>query len=925
MPRIESVAPEAIEGTVLDIVQELVVELRATGWRPTVTLDASLDRDLGLGSLERVELGLRLEQAFGVLLPDAILEEAESPRAIASAVSSAGPSLSPVAREPLAPPAPGTPAPASLRTLADLLRWQAEADPGRVHIFLQEGDGRERPITYGELRARALAVAAGLHARGVRRGDAIGLMLRTEEDFFSAFFGTLLAGGVPVPIYPPARLDRLEEYAQRHAGILRNAEARVLITFRQAERVAGALAARVSSVDGVTVVERLAIPGAEAPAIRLAPEDPALVQYTSGSTGEPKGVLLSHANVLANIRAIARAIAIAPEDVAVSWLPLYHDMGLIGSWLAALSFGIPIVILSPLSFLSRPARWLWALHAHRGTLSAAPNFAFELCVRKVSDEEMRGLDLSAWRAAFNGAEPVSPETIQRFTRRFAPHGFRAEAMCPVYGLAESTAALTVPSLTRGPWVEHVAREPFERSREARRAPPDDSSPLRFVSCGRALPDHEVRIVDAEGGPARERVEGRVQFRGPSVTAGYFRNQEATRAVLQDGWMDSGDLGYLAEGELFITGRRKDVIIKGGRNLYPQEVEEVTGDIPGIRKGCVAAFGVPEMETGTERLIIVAESRQTTPQARERLQRAVIERVVDVLAIPPDAVVVSAPGSVRKTSSGKVRRSATREAYLGGQLEHRRSAWTQWAWLMVTDLGARGRRLAGRGLVLSYTGYVAVLLLLTLPALWAHVVVLPAGRAVERVVRTWCRLALRLGGCRLRVEGLENLPATGPAVLVANHASYIDPIALSAALSGDFRFVAKRELATTPLIATVIRKVGHLTVERTDLSRSVADADRVTAVLREGVSLLFFPEGTFLRQAELLPFKLGAFKAAVEVRCPVIPVTIRGTRKILPAYEWMLRPGPITISIGIPIRPEGGGWKEMARLRDAARAEITRRL
>jgi fatty-acyl-CoA synthase len=920
-----SVAPHAIEGTVLDIVQELVGELRGTGAHPTVTLDASLDRDLGLGSLERVELGLRLEQAFGVLLPDAILEEAESPRAIATAVSSAGPSVPPVAREPLAPPAPGMPAPASLRTLADVLRWQAEADPGRVHMFLQEGDGRERPITYGELRARALAVAAGLHARGLRRRDAVGLMLRTEEDFFSAFFGTLLAGGVPVPIYPPARLDRLEEYAQRHAGILRNAEARVLITFRQAERVAGALAAQVASVGEVTVVERLALPGAEAPAIRLAPEDPALIQYTSGSTGDPKGVLLSHANVLANIRAIAPAIAIAPEDVAVSWLPLYHDMGLIGSWLAALSFGIPIVILSPLSFLSRPARWLWALHAHRGTLSAAPNFAFELCVRKVSDEETRGLDLSAWRAAFNGAEPVSPETIERFTRRFAPHGFRAEAMCPVYGLAESTAALTVPSLTRGPWVEHVAREPFERSREARLAPPDDSSPLRFVSCGRALPDHEVRIVDAEGGPARERVEGRVQFRGPSVTAGYFRNQEATRAVLQDGWMDSGDLGYVAEGELFITGRRKDLVIKGGRNLYPQEVEEVNGDIPGIRKGCVAAFGVPEMETGTERLIVVAESRQTTPLARERLQTAVIERVVDVLGIPPDAVVISAPGSVRKTSSGKVRRSATREAYLSGQLEIRRSAWMQWAWLVVTDLWAKGHRLAGRGLALGYTGYVGVLLLLTLPALWAHVVLLPAGRAVDRLVRAWCRLALRLGGCPLRVEGRENILPTGPAVLAANHASYIDSIVLSAALSGDFRFVAKRELVRAPLIATVIRKAGHLTVERTDLSRSVADAERVTAVLREGASLLFFPEGTFLRQAELLPFKLGAFKAAVDVQCPVIPVTIRGTRKILPAYEWLLRPGPITISIGIPIRPEGGGWKEMVRLRDATRADIARRL
>jgi fatty-acyl-CoA synthase len=914
-----------IERTILDIVEDLVSEVRGKSARPIATLDASLDRDLGLGSLERVELLLRLQQAFGVLLADATMEEAETPRAIAAAVRAAGPSAVPVMLELPAPPTPGTPAPASLRTLTDVLHWQAEADPRRVHMFLQVGDGGERSITYGELRAGALAVAGDLSARGIRRGDAVALMLRTEEDFFSAFFGTLLAGGVPVPIYPPARLDRLEEYAQRHTRILNNAEARLLITFRQAKRVAGALAGRVPSLGEVAVVERLAARGAEAPTIHLAPEDPALIQYTSGSTGEPKGVLLSHANIMVNIRAIARGITIGPDDVGVSWLPLYHDMGLIGSWLAALSFGIPIVILSPLAFLSRPARWLWALHAHRGTLSAAPNFAFELCVRKVADEEIRGLDLSAWRAAFNGAEPVSPETIERFTRRFAPYGFRPEAMCPVYGLAEAAAALTVPPLARGPWVERVARKPFERAGEARPAPPEDSNPLRFVSCGRALPEHEVRIVDTEGRPMRERLTGRVQVRGPSVTAGYFRNPEATRAVLQDGWMDSGDLGYLAEGELFITGRQKDLIIKGGRNLYPQEVEEIVGDIPGIRKGCIAVFGIADAQTATERLVIVAESRQTAPEARARLQGAVIKRVVDVLGFPPDTVAVAVPGTVRKTSSGKVRRSATREAYLAGQLEARRSAWRQWAGLLIADFRARAHRLAIRGLTLGYTGYVGLVLCLTLPALWANVALLPAGRAVARLVRAWCRLVLWLGGCPLRVEGLENLPLRGPAVLAANHGSYIDAVALSAALPDDVRFVAKRELVTTPLIATVIRKVGHLTVERAHLSRSVADAGRVTSVLRTGASLLFFPEGTFLGQAELLPFRLGAFKAAVDARCPVIPIALRGTREILPAYERLLRPRPITISIGSPIRPVDGGWKEMVRLRDTARAEIARRL
>ena len=302
-----------------------------------------------------------------------------------------------------------------------------------------------------------------------------------------------------------------------------------------------------SRFDEVTVVERLAVPGAEAPAIRLVSEDPALIQYTSGSTGEPKGVLLSHANIMANIRAIARGIAIGPDDVAVSWLPLYHDMGLIGSWLATLSFGIPIVILSPLSFLARPARWLWALHAHRGTLSAAPNFAFELCVRKVADEEIRGLDLerlaggvqrrragepghdgtlhppvrALWLQARGDVPGLRPGRVHGGPDRAAPHARPVGGAC-------------------GPG----ALRAFRRGAPAS---PDHPNPLRFVSCGRAFRSTRCGSSTSKAGRCANGSRAGVQFRGPSVTAGYFRNPEATRAVLEDGWMDSGDLGYLAEG------------------------------------------------------------------------------------------------------------------------------------------------------------------------------------------------------------------------------------------------------------------------------------------------------------------------------------------------------------------------------------------
>ncbi len=922
MSRLGGADRRAVEREVLAIVEGLAAELGGPRARGAAGLDDSLDRDVGLGSLERVELLLRLEQAFGVRLPDAVMAGAESPRDLAGAILTAQPAPPEPVPEARAPMGAGIAAPASARTLAEVLRWHAEAEPERVHIFLREENGGEQPITYGALWSRAAALAAGLSDRGLRPGESAALMLRTEEAFFHTFFGILLAGGVPVPIYPPFRPDRIEEYARRQVGILRNAEARLLITFREAERVAGLLRSRVPSLREVVAADRLAAAGA--PLFHGKPADPALIQYTSGSTGEPKGVLLTHANILANIRAIGEAIQIRPDDVGVSWLPLYHDMGLIGSWLATLYFGIPIAILSPLAFLSRPARWLWALHAHRATVSPAPNFAFDLCVRKVGDHEIQGLDLSSWRLAFNGSEPVSPETIERFTRRFAPYGFRPEAMCPVYGLAESAVALTVPPLGRPPRVDAVAREPFQRSGEARPAPPDEPTRLRFVSCGRPLPEHQVRIVDA-GRPVGERVEGRIEFRGPSVTAGYFRNPAATRAALRDGWMDSGDLGYRADGELFITGRQKDVIIKAGRNLYPQEVEEVAGEVAGIRKGCVAAFGVADPEIGTERLVVVAESRETDPEPRERLRTAIVDRVVGALGIPPDAVIISAPGTVLKTSSGKVRRGATRQAYLSGALARgRRSALRQWARLHVEDWGARAERLGGRVGALFYASYVAALLLLALPALWGLLLFAPQGRRADRLVRLWCRGLLALSGYPLRVEGAENLLGTGPAVLAANHASYLDSVVLLAALPEEIAFVAKRELTSWPLVGTVIRKVGHLPVERADLARSVADAERATALLRAGTSLLFFPEGTFVRQPGILPFRLGCFKAAVETGRPLIPVTIRGTREILPDGTWLPRRGAITVAIGAPIKPEGAGWQEMVRLRDQVRAEICRR-
>ncbi len=317
-------------------------------------------------------------------------------------------------------------------------------------MFLREAEGEERTLTYGGLWREAAAVAGGLRAEGVVRGEAVALMLPTGNDFLRTFQGILIAGAIPVPIYPPARLDQLDEYAGRQSAILADAGVRVLVTLPKAKPIAAVLRAKVKSLRRVLTADELegrGEPWTEASGLG---SDPAFIQYTSGSTGEPKGVLLSHDNLLANIRAIAFGLQSQPTDVGVSWLPLYHDMGLIGSWLFCLHQGLPLALQSPLSFLARPERWLWAIHERRATLSAAPNFAYELCVRKIADAALEGLDLSSWRCALNGAEPVNPDTVERFVARFAPYGFRREAMMPVYGLAESSVASAFHPWAAGP-------------------------------------------------------------------------------------------------------------------------------------------------------------------------------------------------------------------------------------------------------------------------------------------------------------------------------------------------------------------------------------------------------------------------------------------------------------------------------------------
>ena len=990
--------------TLVSLVAGIAQELRAGGGPPpAVHLDTDLGRDLGLDSLARMELLARLERAAGASLPERVLAEAETPRELLRAFGSGTPASRPhpdsdPEREPGPGPAPGAtgdrlpspdapgrrerpvvrageagpaaaggpevrgnraaalgPAPnpdpeavpEDADTLVAALARHAAAHPERPHVRLVDGRDEETVLTYGALLEGAHRIASGLVASRLTPGRAVAIMLPTGLDYLRCFFGVQIAGGVPLPIYPPARLVQLEDHLRRHERILDNADTEWLVTFDEARPVSRLLAARASRRLRVATVRELAEAGSSDPdpGAGPGPDDVAFLQYTSGSTGQPKGVVLTHRNVLASLHAMAKALSAGPRDVFVSWLPLYHDLGLIAAWLGSVVYGFPLVLMSPLTFLARPIRWLRAVHRHRGTLSGGPNFAFELCTRRMADEELQGLDLSSWRVAFNGAEPVHPDTLDAFAGRFAPFGFDPNALSPVYGLAEATLGVAFTPVGRGPLVERVARASFQRERRAEPAAAGDGTALRFVSSGVPIPGFEARTVDDGGRETPERVEGRLQFRGPSTTSGYYRNRAATAALFDGDWLESGDLAYVAGGELFITGRVKDVVIRAGRNLHPYDFEQAAGDLAGVRRGCVALFSARARggpAAGTERLVAVAETREADPARREEIRTALGRLAEERLGQPIDEAVLAPPHTVLKTSSGKIRRRAVAELYESGEISAAGAARP--LWLRIARLAAGGagpalRRTVRRTGDLAFAGWVwsALALVGTIPALAAMAARRP--RFGYACVRAAARAVLRITGIRLTVEGAEHLRRAGACVIASNHASYLDGLVLAAAIPRPVRFVAKAELRDHPLARWLLDGIGVLYVDRFDTARSVAHAGRLAEALRAGDRIAIFPEGTLHRMPGLLPFRMGAFMAAVEGEAPVVPVVLRGTRSLMRDRTWFPRRGPVHARIGEPVEPpeppappppafpdapaasapEAGAWSRAATLRSSVRA------
>jgi len=532
---------------------------------------------------------------------------------------------------------------------------------GRRGLTFVAADESESSLGWDAIRARAMQVAGALAALGVRPGERVALVLPTGADFMDAFFGTLLAGAVPVPLYPPVRLGRLREYHVSTARMLRLSGAVALLSDGRVGRLLGEAVLRAGPRLGLRTVASLRDAGA-APLARSAdPDSLALVQFSSGSTVDPKPVALTHRAVLAQVDALR---ALMPDDtpedpqLGVSWLPLYHDMGLLGCLLNAMTYPGPLVLLGPEVFLGRPALWLRALSRHKGTLSVAPSFAFAVCARRVKDEEMEGADLSRWRLAMNGAEQVSVEAARRFSERFSRWGFRSAALMPVYGLAEAALAVTF-SPPRAP-LRTVAVDPVELAREGRVRP----GTRVLASVGIPVPGVEVEIRNERGAVVPEGVVGRIHSRGPSMMEGYLGQLDATRAVLDQGWLDTGDLGFVQDGELVVCGRAKDVVVLRGANHAPQEFEDALDGLTGVRAGCAVAVGfVPPGGDGEELALLVETTADAGPDLVDRIRAAVAERS----GVRPHTVQLLAPGTLPRTSSGKLRRSEALRRWTAGML------------------------------------------------------------------------------------------------------------------------------------------------------------------------------------------------------------------------------------------------------------------
>ncbi|TAL18676.1 fatty acyl-AMP ligase [bacterium] len=552
--------------------------------------------------------------------------------------------------------------PAGAKTLADVLTMRANLSGDKRWLTLYEKDSARESFTFGEFYEKAARAAGSLAGRGILHGDRVLIILPTSIGFFETFFGALLLGAVPVPLYPPVRLNLLGDYEENLKKLAAVTRAKILVT----EELMLPIARGPVEAGGTLILASPEELRKGPPFIPSAFDGSSLglLQFTSGSTGVQKGVALTHSNLLANIRAVGSVLGLGEEDAGVSWLPLYHDMGLIGMAIAPLYWGLPLYCASPMDFLRRPARWLRMIFENRATVTAAPNFAYSLAARKVRDSEIEGIDLSSLRVALCGAEPINPETVRAFTGRFKDYGLSPKSFLPAYGLAENTLAVTFSGPGEGAGILGFDRALLDGEGRAVKAAEGTLARV-LVSVGKPLPTVEVSIVNELGEALPEGRRGEICVKGPSVMAGYFENPEATGKALAGGRLHTGDLGFVLGGDLYICGRLKDLVIRAGRNYFAEDLEAAAA-VEGLRPGGVAVFSTRETKRGVEEIVVVAE----TARPREGMEEEIRTSIVNATGCRPDRVVLVAPHTIPKTSSGKIQRFMLKNWYEEGKLAGR---------------------------------------------------------------------------------------------------------------------------------------------------------------------------------------------------------------------------------------------------------------
>jgi fatty-acyl-CoA synthase len=560
-----------------------------------------------------------------------------------------------------------------MTTFPERLKALHSRTPERVAVYLQFSGRQDLPITYDQLTRGASTYARALAREGIQPGEVVVLILQHGEDLIYSFFGAILHGAIPAIM--PFLTEKLspERYRADLSALISVTKPSSIVTYPEFETEVRAALQNGDPVRSVIVTDCVepqvdmdfnALTGSTRRS-----DDIVLLQHSSGTTGLQKGVALSHQSVFNQLDAYGRVLALDDRDVVVSWLPLYHDMGLIAGFLLPILSGIPLVLMSPFDWVRAPYKLMQSVSNYHGTLTWLPNFAYNFCAQKVRDRHIEGVDLSSWRAVINCSEPVRWESHQAFYERFKNHGLRLDALQTSYAMAENVFGVTQSKLGSVPAAEEIDREAFMSERVAK-DPSDGRSSMKMISSGHPLENVRVKIIDEEGSELSERVIGEIAIQSDCMLTGYYNRPDLTEKAFRDGWYLTGDYGYMNNGEVFVSGRKKDMIIVGGKNVYPQDLEALTYELAGVHSGRSVAFGMFDEMQGTEEVVIISEVDSEDTTEHQRIADAIRQHVTRNSAIALRYVKVVGPRWILKTSSGKTARGANKEKFLRELMEER---------------------------------------------------------------------------------------------------------------------------------------------------------------------------------------------------------------------------------------------------------------